>query len=52
MLDLDMGKYVVYVWGSYGATALTLIALTVASVAAHRAQKRKLNALQDESRQP
>lgn len=52
MLDLDMGKYVIYVWGSYGAVALTLMALTVATVSAHRTQKRKLQALLDESRQP
>ncbi|MFT4089770.1 MAG: heme exporter protein CcmD [Asticcacaulis sp.] len=49
MLDFDMGKYVFYVWGSYGATAVTLISLTIASVIAHRAQQRKLKALQDKS---
>ncbi|WP_246050346.1 heme exporter protein CcmD [Asticcacaulis tiandongensis] len=52
MIDLDMGKYVFYVWGSYGATAVALISLTIASVIAHRTQKRKLQALLDESRQP
>lgn len=50
MLDLDMGKYGLYVWGSYGATAVAFIALSVASLAAHRAQKRRLKALQAEAR--
>ena len=45
-LDLDMGKYVFFVWGSYGATALGLIGLVVLTVRAHAEHKKQLAALQ------
>jgi heme exporter protein CcmD len=45
-LDLDMGKYVFFVWGSYGATALGLIGLVVLTTRAHAERKRQLTALQ------
>ncbi len=45
-LDLDMGKYVFFVWGSYGATALGLIGLVVLTLRAHAERKKQLAALQ------
>lgn len=45
-LDLDMGKYVVFVWGAYGATALGLIGLVVLTLRAHIKRKKQLAALQ------
>lgn len=45
-LDLDMGKYVFFVWGAYGATALGLIGLVALSLRAHAERKRQLAALQ------
>ena len=45
-LDLDMGKYVFFVWGAYGATALGLIGLVVLSLRAHAERKKQLAALQ------
>jgi heme exporter protein D len=46
MLDLDMGKYAVYVWGAYGATAVTLVALIALSLRAQAGRRKKLEALQ------
>lgn len=46
MFTLDMGKYAVYVWGAYGATALTLASLIVLSVRAQAERRKKLEALQ------
>ncbi|BEV09826.1 heme exporter protein CcmD [Asticcacaulis sp. DW145] len=46
-MDLNMGKYAFFVWGSYGVTALALLSLTVLSVRAHRERARKLRALQE-----
>jgi heme exporter protein CcmD len=43
--DLDMGKYVFFVWGSYGATALGLIGLVVLTLRAHSERKKQLAAL-------
>lgn len=45
-LDLDMGKYVFFVWGAYGATALGLIGLVALSLRAHAERKKQLAALQ------
>lgn len=45
-LDLDMGKYVFFVWGSYGATALGLMGLVVLTLRAHSERKKQLAALQ------
>jgi heme exporter protein CcmD len=44
-MDFDMGKYVVFVWGSYGISAVALIALAVISLKAHSRLKRELQAL-------
>ena len=46
MFTLDMGKYAVYVWSAYGATALTLVSLTVLSLRAQAERRKKLEALQ------
>ena len=46
MFTLDMGKYAVYVWGAFGATALVLISLIVASVHIQAERRKKLEALQ------
>lgn len=46
-MDLDMGKYAFFVWGSYGVTALALLGLMVLSVRAHRDRAAKLKALQE-----
>ena len=46
MFTLDMGKYAVYVWGAYGATALTLLALIGLSLSAQAERRKKLEALQ------
>ncbi len=40
-----MGKYAVYVWSAYGATALTLGALVVLSLRVQGERRRKLEAL-------
>lgn len=45
MFTLDMGKYAVYVWSAYGATALTLISLVVVSLRAQAGRRKKLEAL-------
>jgi len=44
-LDLDMGKYAFFVWGSYGATFAALTALVVVSLRAQAARRRRLEAL-------
>ena len=46
MFTLDMGKYAVYVWGAYGATALVLVSLTLVSLRAQAERRKKLEALQ------
>jgi len=46
MFTLDMGKYAVYVWGAYGATALVLASLVVVSVRTQVSRRKKLEALQ------
>jgi heme exporter protein CcmD len=46
MFTLDMGKYAVYVWGAYGATALVLVSLIVVSVRTQVNRRKKLEALQ------
>ena len=46
MFTLDMGKYAVYVWGAYGATALTLVSLVVLSLRAQAGRRKTLEALQ------
>jgi heme exporter protein CcmD len=45
-MDLNMGKYVVFVWGCYGATALALGALIIVSLRAQAKCRKVLEALQ------
>lgn len=45
-MDLDMGKYVVFVWGCYGATAVALGVLIVVSLRAQAKRRKMLEALQ------
>lgn len=47
-LDFDMGKYVLFVWGSYGASALALIGLVVLSLRARAKAKAALKQLEDQ----
>jgi heme exporter protein CcmD len=46
MFTLDMGKYAIYVWSAYGATAVTLVSLIVLSVRVQAERRKKLEALQ------
>ena len=46
MFTLDMGKYAFYVWGAYGATALTLAGLIALSLRVQAERRKKLEALQ------
>ena len=41
-----MGKYVVFVWGCYGATAVALVTLIVVSLHAQAKRRKVLEALQ------
>ena len=45
-LDLDMGKYAVFVWGAYGASAIAIGVLVAMSLRAHARRKTQLEALQ------
>jgi len=45
-MDLDMGKYAVFVWGSYGLSFLAIAGLVFASVRTHRRRQTVLKALQ------
>lgn len=45
-LDLDMGKYAIFVWGAYGASAVAVCALVVMSLRAHAMRRKQLDALQ------
>ena len=45
-LDLDMGKYGLFVWGAYGASFVGLVGLTLASLRAHAVRRKHLEALQ------
>lgn len=45
-MDFDMGKYVVFVWGCYGATTVALVALIVVSLRAQAKRRKVLEALQ------
>jgi heme exporter protein D len=46
-LDFDMGKYGFFVWGAYGASALAIGGLIVASVRARLVRLKRLTALQE-----
>ncbi len=50
-LDLDMGKYAIYVWGAYGVSAAALTGLAVLSLRARARRRRVLEALRDASGQ-
>jgi heme exporter protein CcmD len=45
-LDWDMGKYGLFVWGSYGVSFLALGALVVASLLIQTRRRKVLEALQ------
>ncbi|MFT4076644.1 MAG: heme exporter protein CcmD [Asticcacaulis sp.] len=45
-MDVDMGKYGLYVWGAYGATVVALIGLIVMSLRAQAKRRKVLEALQ------
>lgn len=45
-LDLDMGRYALYVWGAYGVSAVALAGLVVLSLRAHARRRKVLDALQ------
>ena len=45
-VDLDMGKYVIYVWGAYGATLIALGTLIVISLRVQAQRRKVLEALQ------
>lgn len=45
-MDLDMGKYGLFVWGAYGLSLLGLGALVVISLMVHARRKKVLEALQ------
>ncbi|MGN6208620.1 heme exporter protein CcmD [Asticcacaulis sp.] len=45
-MDLDMGKYVVFVWSCYGATTVALGALIMMSLRAQAKRRKVLEALQ------
>jgi heme exporter protein D len=52
VVDFDMGKYALYVWGSYGATALAIGGLVLLSLRAHAKWKQQLEALQATAEKP
>jgi heme exporter protein D len=41
-----MGSYAVYVWTAYGAAAVVLVGLTMATLARRRSSQRDLDALE------
>ena len=45
-MDLDMGKYAVFVWGAYGASFVALSALVLLSLRTHAQRRKVLDALQ------
>jgi heme exporter protein D len=49
MPDLDMSPYAAFVWPAWGLTALALVGLTVAAVAASRRWSRALKTLEREA---
>lgn len=46
LFDFDMGKYAFFVWGAYGATALGLVGLVVATLRTYTETKKRLSLLQ------
>lgn len=46
MLDLDMGRYALFVWPAWGVSALVLIALIARAFIASRKWKRELARLE------
>ncbi len=45
--DFDMGKYGFFVWGAYGASALAIGGLVLASLRARAERLKRLTALQE-----
>lgn len=45
-MDFDMGKYGLFVWGSYGLSFAAIAGLVVASLRIHAQRKKVLEALQ------
>lgn len=45
MLDLDTGKYAVYIWPAYGVTLLVFVAMTWASLGFSRRWRRRAEEL-------
>ncbi len=45
-LDLDMGKYAVFVWGAYGASVIAIGALILMSLRANATRRKQLEGLQ------
>lgn len=45
MLDLDAGKYALYVWPAYGISALVFLGMIVASLGFSRRWRRRVEAL-------
>lgn len=46
MLDLDAGKYALFIWPAYGITALVLGWMIVSSLASSRRWKREVERLE------
>lgn len=46
-LDLDMGKYGLFVWGAYGISVLAIAGLILVSLRAQAQRRKHLEALQD-----
>ncbi len=45
-MDIDMGKYALFVWGSYGVSFVAIAALVAVSLRTHIRRKKVLEALQ------
>jgi heme exporter protein D len=52
MLDLDMGKYAVYVWPAWGISAVVLTALAARALTAARRWKAELAKLEADGSRP
>ena len=50
MLDLDMGRYVAFVWPAWGLSAIVLAALVARALIAARRWSAELRRLEDEPR--
>lgn len=52
MLDLDMGKHAVYVWGAYGVAVIAVAGLIVLSLSVRAQRMARLKALADAAKAP